>query len=99
VWDALTSDRAYRDAMSKEQALGHILAGRGTHFDPVVVDALVTHLGAEAIVPTEQGDERVAVEAAHACHREDHAERPESSDLSGIASSPEVSGPPTRVGD
>jgi len=79
VWDALTSDRAYRDAMSREQALGHILAGRGTHFEPVVVDALVAHLGADAIVPTEHGDERVAVEAAHACHRHD---RPAPSDRS-----------------
>jgi len=99
VWDALTSDRAYRDAMSKQQALGHILAGRGTHFDPVVVDALVTHLGAEAIVPTEQGDERVAVEAAHACHRVDPGWSLEPSALSGMTDSAEPSDPPAHVGD
>lgn len=72
VWDALTSDRAYREAMSREQALGHILAGSGSHFDPAVVDALVTHLAAEAIVPAGTGDERVTLEAAHACHDVGH---------------------------
>ncbi len=38
VWDALTSDRPYRKAWSKEKALEHIRAGAGTHFDPKVVD-------------------------------------------------------------
>ena len=37
VWDALTSDRAYRPAWSEEKALEHICAGAGTHFDPRVV--------------------------------------------------------------
>jgi putative nucleotidyltransferase with HDIG domain len=41
VWDALTSDRAYRKGWEPSQALAHIVDGRGTHFDPVVVDALV----------------------------------------------------------
>ena len=38
VWDALTSDRPYRLAWSKEKALGYISEQSGKHFDPVVVD-------------------------------------------------------------
>lgn len=37
-YDALTSDRPYRAAMSDEQALAIIRARRGTMYDPVVVD-------------------------------------------------------------
>ncbi len=45
VWDALTSDRAYRKGWSPEMALAHIRDGAGTHFDPHVVDALVRLVG------------------------------------------------------
>jgi HD-GYP domain-containing protein (c-di-GMP phosphodiesterase class II) len=38
VWDAITSDRPYRKAMRFEQAMGVIEEGRGTHFDPKVVE-------------------------------------------------------------
>ena len=41
VWDALTSDRSYRPGMSPRAALSHIVAGRESHFDPNVVDAMV----------------------------------------------------------
>jgi HD-GYP domain-containing protein (c-di-GMP phosphodiesterase class II) len=37
VWDALTSDRPYRKAWSKEKTLEHIHSLAGTHFDPKVV--------------------------------------------------------------
>jgi PAS domain S-box-containing protein len=37
VWDALTSDRPYRKAWSKEKARQHIQAEAGSHFDPQVV--------------------------------------------------------------
>jgi putative nucleotidyltransferase with HDIG domain len=37
VWDALTSDRPYRAAWSREKTLSHIQAGEGAHFDPQVV--------------------------------------------------------------
>jgi PAS domain S-box-containing protein/putative nucleotidyltransferase with HDIG domain len=37
VWDALTSDRPYRQAWSEEKARQHIQAEAGTHFDPQVV--------------------------------------------------------------
>jgi putative nucleotidyltransferase with HDIG domain len=38
VWDALTSDRPYRIAWTKEKVSEHIRASCGTHFDPQVVD-------------------------------------------------------------
>jgi PAS domain S-box-containing protein len=37
VWDALTSDRPYRGAWSKERTIEHIKAESGKHFDPDVV--------------------------------------------------------------
>ncbi len=41
VFDALTSDRAFRPAFPTERALGMIQEGRGTLFDPLVLDAFV----------------------------------------------------------
>ncbi|MFH1217144.1 MAG: HD domain-containing phosphohydrolase [Pseudomonadota bacterium] len=41
VWDALTSDRPYRPAWSREKTLAHIRAQSGTHFDPKVVAAFL----------------------------------------------------------
>jgi HD-GYP domain-containing protein (c-di-GMP phosphodiesterase class II) len=37
VWDALTSKRSYRDAMSHNEALNIMESGRGTQFDPVIL--------------------------------------------------------------
>jgi len=39
VWDALTSDRPYRPAWSKEKALDYIRQQAGMHFDPQITDA------------------------------------------------------------
>ncbi|MBK8421481.1 PAS domain S-box protein [Candidatus Villigracilis saccharophilus] len=41
VWDALTSDRPYRLAWSKEKALKHISEQSNKHFDPAVVEAFL----------------------------------------------------------
>ena len=41
VYDALTSERAYKSALPTEAALAEIRAGRGSHFDPEVVDAFL----------------------------------------------------------
>jgi putative two-component system response regulator len=42
VYDALTSRRVYKEAISHEQARDFILGERGRHFDPDVVDAFVS---------------------------------------------------------
>jgi putative nucleotidyltransferase with HDIG domain len=41
VWDALSSDRAYRPALPAAEVREHIRAGAGTHFDPEVVRAFL----------------------------------------------------------
>lgn len=41
VFDAMTSDRPYRPALSAAEARKHIVAGRGTAFDSQVVDAFL----------------------------------------------------------
>ncbi len=39
VWDAITSDRPYRKAMSNNRAVNLIKSEAGHHFDPAAVDA------------------------------------------------------------
>ena len=41
VYDALTSDRPYREAWSQESAIEHIRAGAGKHFDPQAVEQFI----------------------------------------------------------
>ena len=41
VWDALTSDRTYREAWTKEEALTFIQEQSGKHFDPRVVSIFI----------------------------------------------------------
>ena len=41
VFDALTSERPYKPAWSTERAVAHMAGRRGSHFDPVVVDAFL----------------------------------------------------------
>lgn len=40
VYDALTTQRAYKKALSHDEAMQIITEGAGTHFDPKIVDAL-----------------------------------------------------------
>lgn len=42
VWDALTSDRAYREAWSHEKAIDYIRSETGKHFDPTIVEIFLT---------------------------------------------------------
>ncbi len=57
VYDALTSARVYKPALSHAEACRIISEGRGTQFDPVVVDAFV-----------EIGDRFDALRRSHADH-------------------------------
>ncbi len=41
VWDALVSTRPYREGWVNERAIGLIMDGSGTHFDPEVVKAFL----------------------------------------------------------
>ena len=44
VFDALTSERVYRKALSNEKALSILQAGRGSHLEPLLVDLFVASL-------------------------------------------------------
>jgi len=48
VYDALTGDRPYRGAVPHDQAITLLQAGRGTQFDPAVLDAFVEALGSRS---------------------------------------------------
>jgi HD-GYP domain-containing protein (c-di-GMP phosphodiesterase class II) len=68
VWDALTSDRAYRAAWPAERALEMMMAGRGTHFDPGALTALLEVLAFDGIAPLQSAfgsDDRALDEACH----------------------------------
>ena len=41
AFDAMTTDRPYRDALTHEQAVAELRSGAGAQFDPQVVDALL----------------------------------------------------------
>ena len=73
VWDALTSDRAYRPAWPADRALAHLEAGRGAHFDPRCLDAFLALMAEHGHHrPHDRGDPAVADAAAEACHDQPH---------------------------
>ena len=76
VWDALTSDRAYRRGWAPDMALAHILDGSGTHFDPIVVRAFTRLVGRWGVRSGQPGGAAtIAWQAAETCHQVD-AEEP-----------------------
>ena len=70
VWDALTSDRAYRPAWPPDRALRHLVAGRGTHFDPHCLDAFLALMAERGHRPGPGESDPAAASdvAAQACH-------------------------------
>lgn len=57
VWDALLTDRPYRDAWPRGKAVAHIKEQSGKHFDPRVVDAFIKII--ESDRKLEQDQEKV----------------------------------------
>jgi putative two-component system response regulator len=41
VYDALVSRRTYKDAVSHREATAILVEGRGTHFDPAIIEAFI----------------------------------------------------------
>lgn len=76
VWDALTSDRAYRRGWSPAEALAHIEDGAGTHFDPAAVAALSQLAVAWGVRAADEGEAAEAWEAAQTCHEIDAVAEP-----------------------
>jgi putative two-component system response regulator len=56
VYDALISRRIYKEGMPQAKAMGIIKEGRGTHFDPDVVDAAEQLLAEFTEVATRYAD-------------------------------------------
>jgi len=44
VFDALTTPRPYKEALSNERACEAMLKGRGSHFDPQILDVFFENL-------------------------------------------------------
>jgi HD-GYP domain-containing protein (c-di-GMP phosphodiesterase class II) len=69
VWDALTSDRAYRPAWPAEEALAYVVAGRESLFDPRCVEAFVDVLAMGTVSSVSADvDPAALAEAARTCH-------------------------------
>jgi putative two-component system response regulator len=56
VYDALVTVHRYKHAWTSQEAVEHVVAGRGTQFEPRIVDALV------AVIARRRADEPVATE-------------------------------------
>ncbi|MEN6320030.1 MAG: HD domain-containing phosphohydrolase [Syntrophaceae bacterium] len=41
VFDALSSKRPYKDAMGYEETMNNLIGGRGSHFDPEILDVFI----------------------------------------------------------
>jgi HD-GYP domain-containing protein (c-di-GMP phosphodiesterase class II) len=50
AWDAMTTDRPYRDALDPVDAFREVVEGRGSQFAPAVVDSFARALGANPAV-------------------------------------------------
>jgi putative nucleotidyltransferase with HDIG domain len=71
AFDAMTSDRVYRAALSKEVALAELRKGRGTQFDPQIVDLFETAIATRSLpaVPPVERESRHAPDAPDALAR------------------------------
>ncbi|HEV2871717.1 MAG TPA: HD-GYP domain-containing protein [Actinomycetota bacterium] len=66
VWDALTSDRAYRPAWPPDRALALLEAERGAHFDPRCLDAFLALMAERGHRPGARPHDPVLAEES--CH-------------------------------
>jgi putative two-component system response regulator len=70
VYDAVATRQLYTASMSHDETVRFIVSGKGTHFDPAVVDAFVKvapHLRLESDLPSEDDiDDRAFLSTASA---------------------------------
>ncbi len=101
VWDALTSDRAYRPAWDLDRAVSHVAAASGTLFDPMCVEAFLDVVAENGLVPERtRADLAALVVAAGSCHPTER--RPDPALPAGSVTreprSPPASGSPDDAG-
>jgi putative two-component system response regulator len=63
VYDALTSKRVYKSAMTHEMAKSIIVKDRGTHFDPDLVDAFLANEAKFLEIQRRYADAQISVAA------------------------------------
>jgi HD-GYP domain-containing protein (c-di-GMP phosphodiesterase class II) len=63
-FDALTSARSYRPAMSADEAIDLIRKGSGSHFDPRIADAVLRLHAAGELLPSNWGELAARVETS-----------------------------------
>lgn len=56
VYDALICKRIYKDAMPQQEAIDIIMKGRGTHFDPFIVDNFMEILDTMQLIAEKYAD-------------------------------------------
>jgi putative nucleotidyltransferase with HDIG domain len=61
AFNAMTTDRSYRAAMSLDEAIGELRRNAGSQFSPAVVDALIGILNADPLVVGARGPRVAAV--------------------------------------
>jgi len=64
AYDAMTSDRPYRQPLTSDQAIAELLRCAGSQFDPIVVDAFITVHRPAADQPAIAGAQQTVI-AAH----------------------------------
>ena len=57
AYNAMTTDRPYRGALSQQQAINELRAGSGTQFDPRVTDALCVAVATTEAASSPAADE------------------------------------------
>ena len=60
AFNAMTTDRSYRDAMTLDEAIDEVQANSGTQFSPAVVGALLRVLSEDALTAGARGPRAVA---------------------------------------
>jgi len=68
VFDALTSNRPYRKALSNEKAIEIIKEGRGKHFDPHVIDVFFENLDEVLSIQSMLTGTSINKQITHSCN-------------------------------
>ena len=69
VYDALISRRVYKPAFSQEKSIGILREGRGSHFDPDILDAFLAHTDEFQAIAERYADHDADMAAAAARQR------------------------------
>lgn len=59
AYDAMTSDRSYREALPQEVVREEILKGRGTQFDPRIADIMLEMIADDKDYSLRQKEEKI----------------------------------------